>query len=180
MFIQQREILSRILQAYPLCLSGIHGIAHWARVLENGLRLAGQTGGEPNVLILFALLHDSQRQNDGHDPDHGPRAADFAARLRGDCFELDDHSFWLLQEACAGHTLRQTHSDPTVQTCFDADRLDLSRVGIRPDPARLCTAAARDRKMIRWASERADRDWIPALVADEWGIEELSGGSLLP
>jgi uncharacterized protein len=27
----------------------------------------------------------------------------------------------------------------TVQTCWDADRLDLGRVGIKPDPKRLFT-----------------------------------------
>jgi uncharacterized protein len=42
-----------------------------------------------------------------------------------------------------------------VQTCWDADRLDLGRVGKRPDPRRLCTPAARDRDVIEWAYRRS-------------------------
>jgi uncharacterized protein len=39
-----------------------------------------------------------------------------------------------------------------VQTCWDADRLDLGRVGIIPRPDRLCTEEARDPVLF----ERAD------------------------
>ena len=46
-------------------------------------------------------------------------------------------------------------ADITVQTCWDADRLDLGRVGIRPDPRRLCTAAARNPRMIEAAFARS-------------------------
>jgi hypothetical protein len=35
------------------------------------------------------------------------------------------------------------HPDVTIQTCWDADRLDLGRVGIRPDPARMGTEAGK-------------------------------------
>jgi uncharacterized protein len=45
----------------------------------------------------------------------------------------------------------------TVLTCWDADRLDLGRVGIKPNPHRLCTAAARDPMMIEWAYKRSIR-----------------------
>ena len=38
-----------------------------------------------------------------------------------------------------------------VQCCWDADRLDLGRVGIRACPDRLCTAAGRTPKIIEWA-----------------------------
>jgi len=48
-----------------------------------------------------------------------------------------------------------THADLTIQTCFDSDRLDLGRVGTRPDPALLCTEAAKTRKMIDWAMKRS-------------------------
>jgi uncharacterized protein len=47
-----------------------------------------------------------------------------------------------------------TEGDITVQTCCDADRLDLGRVVV-PDPARLCTSAARDPDMIEWAYWRS-------------------------
>ena len=78
-------ILHAILEEYVLPWDGDHGIAHWARVLENGLRLAEETGANIEVVQLFAILHDSQRVNEGGDPDHGPRAAAFALDLRGCC-----------------------------------------------------------------------------------------------
>ena len=34
--------------------------------------------------------------------------------------------------------------DPTVGACWDADRLDLPRVGIQPDPALFSTARAHE------------------------------------
>ena len=42
-------------------------------------------GINPAVLAWFAFLHDSQRLNDGGDPLHGHRAADFALGLRRRC-----------------------------------------------------------------------------------------------
>jgi len=42
-----------------------------------------------------------------------------------------------------------------VQTCWDADRLDLGRVGKKPDPLRLCTAAARKPEIISAAYARS-------------------------
>ena len=42
-------------------------------------------------------------------------------------------------------------------TCWDADRLDLGRVGIRPDPRRLFTAAARSPELLSWAYQRSLR-----------------------
>ena len=50
-----------------------------------------------------------------------------------------------------------------VQTCFDADRLDLARVGKTPDPAVLSTDAAREPETIRWAVERSLKGFQPDL-----------------
>ena len=76
-------ILHAVLDEYTLPWDGDHGVAHWARVLENGLRLAEETGAHVEVVRLFAVLHDSRRINEVTDPDHGPRAAEFARTLRG-------------------------------------------------------------------------------------------------
>jgi len=38
----------------------------------------------------------------------------------------------ILSIAMAGHSQGQIHDDPTIQTCWDADRLDLGRVGTKP------------------------------------------------
>jgi uncharacterized protein len=55
--------------------------------------------------------------------------------MRGRLFELDDSRFELLYEAIAQHSDGFTSPDITIGTCFDADRMDLHRVGINPDPA---------------------------------------------
>jgi hypothetical protein len=164
-------IVRAVLDEYVLPWDGHHGVAHWARVLENGLRLAGKTGAIIDVVQLFAVLHDSRRCNESGDPDHGPRAAEFARALRGGLIDLPDDEFGLLYRACAGHTHERTHPDITIQTCWDADRLDLGRVGITPDPRRLCTKAARRRALLRWAERRASQGVIPDLVQGIWGID---------
>ena len=57
-----------------------------------------------------------------------------AAKVRGKLFDLNDDDFDLLFVACVGHMDQPTDDDPTVQTCWDADRLDLGRVGGGIDP----------------------------------------------
>jgi uncharacterized protein len=56
----------------------------------------------------------------------------------------------LLVRACSGHTggTIEDDQDITVLTCWDADRLDLGRVGKTIDPNRLCTAAARSPEVV--------------------------------
>ena len=120
--------------------SGIHGLKHWEKVRENGLRLAAATGARTDVIELFAVLHDACRHSDGRDLEHGPRAAAFAASLRSKVFRIDEAGFQLLIEAIRDHTKGLCDADITVQTCWDADRLDLGRVGITPIAERMCTA----------------------------------------
>jgi len=63
--------------------SHIHGPTHWAGVAAAGLCLLDTTpGADPLVVMLFALLHDSMRETDGPDPEHGARAAKLARELR--------------------------------------------------------------------------------------------------
>ena len=168
---QLKHVLDVILKDYALPWNGDHGVAHWARVLENGLKLASETGANVEVVSLFAVLHDSRRINEMTDPEHGLRAAKLALVLRGNVFDLDNHAFQLLYRACEGHTHERTHPDPTIQTCWDADRLDLGRVGITPHASRLCTAFAKRRETIRWADGRATFGIVPSFVKDEWGID---------
>jgi uncharacterized protein len=162
-------LVAGILAQYRLPRFGLHGVGHWARVLDNGRRLAAACGARLEVVELFALFHDSRRQNEAHDPDHGRRGAELAWRLRG-WYALDDDGFDLLLEACAHHTDGGLTSDPTVGACWDADRLDLLRAGIHTDPRRLCTAAAREPRLLRWAARRAAEKAVPDMVEGEWGI----------
>lgn len=62
-------VLKAILEDYALPINGDHGVVHWARVFENGLRLAKETGANIEVISLFAVLHDSRRINEITDPD---------------------------------------------------------------------------------------------------------------
>ena len=140
-----KPIVDAVLTQYVLPIEGDHGVAHWARVLTNGHRIAEQTEVSIAVVSLFAVLHDSRRFNEGVDSDQGHRGAELAAQFRGNLFELSDKEFDLLYSACDGHTHERTHPNITVQACFDSDRLDFGRVWVTPDPDRLCTEAAKSR-----------------------------------
>ncbi len=175
MSIDLRPIVRSILSEYALPRNGHHGVTHWARVVENGLALSSETDANVDIVSLFAVFHDARRVNEGTDPDHGQRGADFAAELRGQLFDLPDREFNLLYRACVGHTHERTHPDVTIQTCWDSDRLDLGRVGITPHPRRLCTAAARNPEMIRWADGRATFRVVPEFVTDDWDVELNTG-----
>lgn len=161
------ELIKAIRRQYQLPWHGVHGVVHWARVLENGVRLATSTGARVQVVRLFAVFHDSRRTNEDHDPNHGRRGAAFASTLRGNLFQTSDEDFELLIIACAEHTLGKTVGDVTIQTCWDADRLDLGRVGILPEPKKLCTKAAKDPAMLSWAYQRSITLHVPSIVA-EW------------
>jgi uncharacterized protein len=169
--IDLKPLVHRILEDYALPWHGTHGLGHWARVLENGLRLAQGTEAKVEIVRLFAVFHDSRRVNESVDDWHGRRGADLAVELRGDLFDLPDDDFDLFYEACAAHTDGLIEGDITVQVCWDADRLDLGRVGIVPSPMKLCTHAAKAVKMLKWADGRAGFEIVPDLVMDEWGIE---------
>jgi uncharacterized protein len=162
-------IMAAILRGYALPVRGAHGVVHWARVFENGLRVAETNGADREVIALFALFHDSRRITEYLDDGHGQRGGEFARSLRGSLIHLDDARFELLYEACRLHTEGHTMGDPTPLACWDADRLDLGRVGITPDPRRLCTDAGR--KLLGWANSRAVSGHEPSAVLASWGME---------
>ena len=161
-------LIQAIRAQYRLPWTGVHGAIHWARVMENGWRLAELTGAKPHVVELFAVFHDARRLNEHSDLDHGRRGAELAVQLRGSSCEHSDGDVALLHEACSLHTDGLTDGDTTVQTCWDADRLDLGRVGITPEPRYLCTAAAKSQEMIRWADARACDDFVPVFARETW------------
>ncbi len=149
------ELVAALRPRYRLEWHGIHGWSHWVRVGENGLRLAALTGADPAVVAAFALVHDIERCNDDFDPGHGPRAALVVDELGPELLPLGETQRELLRVACRLHTDGLTEGEVTVQTCWDADRLDLGRVGIRPHPERLCTTAARSPELLAWAWRRS-------------------------
>jgi uncharacterized protein len=143
MSIDYERLWRYVIAQNPRPFRSAHGPRHWSRVEANGVMIAAGVGADIDVVRLFAVLHDSQRINEGVDPDHGRRGAELAARLRGELFELSDARFQTLCEACVHHTDGVRHADPTIGTCWDADRLDLPRVGWRPDEAFLSTSLGR-------------------------------------
>jgi uncharacterized protein len=168
-----KPIVHAILEEYALPWHGTHGVSHWARVLENGMRLAEESGANVDDIQLFAVFHDARRINEGTDPGHGERGAELAASFQGDWFDLPDSDFEFLQFACVHHTDGRTEADTTIQTCWDADRLDLGRVGIWPAPGKLCTAMAKRPAIAEWSDGRASSEFVPDLVRTDWGIETL-------
>lgn len=138
-----RDLIQFLRRHFQLDWGGVHGAPHWARVRQNGLAIAAMNGANENVVEYFAFLHDACRESDGYDPGHGLRAARLAMKLPRGLLPVRGEELELLVRACHGHSNGCLTEDLTVQTCWDADRLDLPRVGIQPDPTRLCTKAAR-------------------------------------
>ncbi len=149
------ELMEFARSEFRLAWHGIHGAGHLARVRHNGLMLAAHTGANPRVVEYFAFLHDLGRENDNRDPEHGTRAAAIAENIAGDLINVSASELTLLMDACVGHSQGHLVADVTVMTCWDADRLDLGRVCITPDPDRLCTAAARSESIFEAAIERS-------------------------
>lgn len=172
------ELIEAVLTEYALPWDGPHGVLHWGRVLENGLRLADATGVSRDIVTLFAVFHDSRRFNEGFDPDHGMRGAQLAERFRGQLFDLDDRDFELFQFACFWHTDEVHHDNPSIQCCWDADRLDLGRVGMEPDPEFLNTEAAKSKELRRWAHGRAMMNFVTDSVREICDRRTISDRSI--
>jgi uncharacterized protein len=163
-------LVRKILKGYRLDPWGIHGVVHWARVLEKGLRVAEHSGADAKVVMYFALFHDSRRENDGTDPEHGPRGGELAREFyAAGKLDLSPAQLELLVRACDLHTDALSDQNVTVHTCFDADRLDLGRVGMTPNPYYLSTDHAKDPATIRWADRRACADFEPERL-QSWGV----------
>ena len=138
-----QEFANYCYDSYKMDHDGYHGFDHWMRVLRNGRLLANLEKANVTVVELFSLIHDTQRRNEHIDPLHGHRAAIFAESLREIWFSVSDDEMNLLVEALSYHSDGHTEGDVTVQVCWDADRLDLGRVGIRPSASKLCTNSAK-------------------------------------
>lgn len=141
-----RTIQQHVLGCHDAEICGYyHGPDHWARVGVHCAATSRAFGIDPLIPTIFALTHDSQRESDGDDPNHGPRAAQWIQSERMGFFAfLDDAQIEELTRACELHSEGLTEDvAPAVMACWDADRLDLGRVGIHPAPEYLCGAYAK-------------------------------------
>jgi len=150
------RLLAEVLNQYALPLDGCHGVQHWMRLWNTGRILAPQTGADKKVCDLFAIFHDSQREHEGRDRDHGVRGSIFVKTLGMKLLGLNKTQMGDLCGAILLHAdVFVHHPSITVQTCWDMDRLDLGRVGHMPDPRRLCTKPAKDKSFILECYERS-------------------------
>ncbi|MFG0335680.1 MAG: hypothetical protein ACF8TS_20160 [Maioricimonas sp. JB049] len=141
-----RSLWGRAEKQFALDSCSIHGPVHWKRVEQNGIALAAATPGADLLVVrMFAVFHDCERRDDGHDPEHGPRAAELIRRKQGQWFQLPEDSLDLLCEACRHHTHGGRTAEPTIGCCWDADRLDLTRIGVVPHARFMSTEAGRQR-----------------------------------
>lgn len=129
-------------------MSKIHGALHWMRVARFGDLLTRYQSArygfdvDATVVQWFAFIHDCRRKNDGFDFEHGHAAARYIDIIRKTYLhDLSDAQIGKLKRACELHTSEHRTGDVTIDTCFDSDRLDLTRVGMTPDPSRMATEA---------------------------------------
>ena len=124
--------------------STIHGPEHWKRVERNGIYIAERVGADITVIKLFALFHDCKRKNDAIDPGHGRRGAEYAKELRDDLIDIPNEQFDLFYDACKYHTRKIHTNNITIGVCWDSDRLDLGRIGIKPSVKFMNTEIAKE------------------------------------
>jgi uncharacterized protein len=119
-----------------------HGPEHWERVESNTITICRINNADEEVCRLFAVCHDCKRENENEDPGHGHRAADWIKKNMN-LIPLDGDRLEKLLYACRFHNDGKVSEDPTIGTCWDADRLDLPMVGITPDPKFFSTKTAK-------------------------------------
>lgn len=155
--IHMLDLRALVIAQAPLAQSELHGVTHWNQVRANGFKLidAGAVA-DRKVVELFALLHDCQRIDEWADPDHGQRAADYMIVLwQQGRLDITEWQMGELHYAIRYHTgERRAGIFRTAGVCWDADRLDLPRVGVDVDPAYLSTKQARRMIRRRWWSRR--------------------------
>ena len=126
-------VWERVLKETSVNYYSIHGPKHWAHVERNGLYIAEKTGADQTIVKLFALFHDCRRINDHIDDGHGLRGAEYAAKIKDELIDISTDDFDKLYYACEWHTDKNDTDDITVAACWDADRLDIGRVGFIVD-----------------------------------------------
>ena len=144
------ELLDLIINQFQLDVEGDHGIKHWRRVFEIGNYLTKETKADIKIVNLFAYLHDSRREDESDDLEHGKRASVFVRELYDrKLLSISKEQLDKLLFACEHHNNPNIKSeDITIQTCWDADMLDLWRIGVMPDKHFLNTDFAKQEKVI--------------------------------
>jgi len=152
----QRVLSSRIREFEPKLswfvhgADGIHGLVHEARVIIWSQVLASLVSAEgltvdADVLGWAAAVHDTQRWDDGVDPEHGARAADWIGMNRH--LLPSSVSVERVQYLCHWHVpadQRAPEMTDELKVFKDADALDRWRI-FDLNPKFLRTQAAKGR-----------------------------------
>ena len=142
-------------------VSDLHGVAHWARVYRYGKALASGLRLHPtykDCIEIFAWTHDLARIDDSGGPQHakdGARYFDayvsmvFPHLTSMQCNIIHTAIYHHAEGISADEGWHEgwfTHLDGskddilnTIGCCWDADRLDLLRLDMEPDPNRMST-----------------------------------------
>lgn len=125
-------------------IDSYHGMWHWRKVDWNVQQLC-KAVPEANLEVCraFAYLHDCKREHEKEDPVHGEKAAEYVEQIK-DRLGFTEPQLELLKAACRDHEKGTISDNPTIGVCWDADRLDIMRVGTKIDPKYLSTQAAKD------------------------------------
>lgn len=159
-----RNLIHKLSKESLLYGSPIHGLKHWITVERNGLYLSQFNEANQEIVSLFSYLHDCQRVNEYTDAEHGFRAAEYAHSIRSEFINLNDADFEKLYYAIEWHNHGRLSEDDTISTCWDADRLDLDRVGIYPSSDYLTNPEAKriaDEFDYVLLDEQPSTDWNP-------------------
>ena len=122
---------------------GPHGPVHWFKVYRNcqdidTMIYENRDENRDWFYWCFAMLHDCKRTSEQADPAHGIEAAKMVPNDKSQ-FNIS------LARAIKLHQMGQTMDetaplgDMRIGICWDADRLELVRVGIMPDPKYMST-----------------------------------------
>lgn len=164
------DLVDAVEKRSPLVDSPDHGAHHWRLVALTGSELLPRVpAADPLVVLLFALFHDSQRETEYVDPEHGLRGALLARELIVPALpDFDPDRLETLCRACELHTAAPPTDDPTLGTCWDSDRLNLWRVGIEPSPLYLSSEEAKRAERIQWAEELQEQDFTWAQILNSY------------
>jgi uncharacterized protein len=175
--VSRRELV-RKLMAHARFPSQIHGPAHWSRVRRFGALLA-EREALPDVartcIEIFAWVHDLARENDDGGNQHAIDGAVAIDQIVPAVFdEVLPDQMETLRSAIRYHSDGMTAQQAfeagllpgvawqrellvaTIGCCWDADRLDLPRVGIVPDARFMSTPSWRHVRTTVLAA-----DWEP-------------------
>ncbi len=128
----------------PFCTCGglvLHGVSHLRRVAILSGRLANAVGEDVESAVVMGFLHDCARRNDKNDIEH---ARDSEVLARGLVERFYPHlDVDRICEAIAGHADGEVTSDPFTGCLWDADRMELKRIGRTIDLDLLSTKVAK-------------------------------------